>query len=408
MLIIKVSYYILTFMSLFYTLYFTLTGLWAFKKNKTEIHEFPDKTKFAIIIAARNETNVIGYLVKSLINQNYNEELYDIYVLPNNCTDDTCEVAKENGARVLEVTIPVKSKGEVLKFAFNKLNDDEYDAYLVFDADNVVHPDFLKHMNNIYQSGHIAAQGRKDAKNIYDNWISCGYALFYSIQNIFYNKSRTNVKMSATINGTGFMIATDFIKEYGFNPVTVTEDIELSILCILNGEKVVYCDDAITYDEQPTGFKESIHQRKRWSVGIIQCCQTYNKQLLKKAIRHKDKSAMDKLLFNIAPYTQILSLAPFILLAIMNMSSITTVTHALLNYDYSGLIVGYIFSLIISFYSIQYYKKSIIKSLSGAILFVIFIFSWIPINIYCIFSKKEIKWAPIKHDRAIDVEELIK
>lgn len=408
MVIIKVLYYILTFISLFYTLYFGLTGLWAFKTNKTEITEFNHKTKFAVITAARNEANVVGYLVKSLVNQNYNNDLYDVYVLPNNCTDNTSSVAEENGAKVLEVTVPVKSKGEVLKFAFDNLRSEDYDAYIIFDADNVVHPDFLAHINNIYQSGYKAAQGRKDAKNIYDNWISCGYALFYSIQNIFYNKSRTNVKMSATINGTGFMIAKDFIDTHGFNPLTVTEDIELSIMCILNGERVVYCDDAITYDEQPTGFMESIHQRKRWSVGIIQCCKHYNKELFKRSLKHKDKSAMDKLLFNIAPYTQILSLAPFILLFLMNISSLAHVTHALLSYDYSGLILGYILSFIVSIYATMRYKKSILKSLSGIILFVIFIFSWVPINIICIFSKKEIKWDPIKHDRAIDVEDLVK
>lgn len=407
MIFIKVLYYVLTFISLFYSIYFLLTGLWAFKRNKTEIKEFDDKTKFAIIIAARNEGSVIGYLVKSLNNQNYDNNLYDIFVFPNNCTDNTAEIAKENGAKVIEVFVPVKGKGDVLKFAFDNLTNEDYDAYIVFDADNVVHPDFLKNMNNIYQSGYNAAQGRKDTKNMYDNWISCGYSLFYSIQNIFYNKARTNVKLSATINGTGFMIAKDFIKEHGFNPLTVTEDIELSIMCILNGEKVIYCDDAVTYDEQPVGFMESIHQRKRWSVGIIQCCKNYNKQLFKRAIKYKDGSAMDKLLFNIAPYTQVLSIIPFLLLALMNMSSLNKAISAVVSYDYSGLLVGYLLSIAISMYAIQYYKRSITKALIGVILFVIFIFSWMPINIYCIFGKKEHKWVPIKHDRTIDVTELI-
>ena len=408
MIFLKILYYFLTFISLAYILYFGLTGLWAFKKNKTRVKKFEDKTKFAIIIAARNEANVVGNLVKSLVNQNYKKDLFDIYVLPNNCTDNTAEVAKKAGAKVMEVTVPVKCKGDALKFAFSKLEKKEYEAYVIFDADNVVHPDFLKYMNNIYQSGYKAAQGRKDAKNMYDNWISCSYSLFYSIQNIFFNLARTNVKMSATINGTGFMIAKDFIQEHGFNPVTVTEDIELSIMCILNGERVVYCDDAITYDEQPTGFKDSIHQRRRWSVGIIQCCKKYNKDLLTRAIKYKDKSAMDKFLFNIAPYTQIIALIPFILLAIMNISSISDAKWALLTYDYSGLIVGYILSLAISIYTIQYYEGSVSKALTGVILFIIFILSWIPLNIQCIFSKKELKWVQIKHDRNVEVGDLIK
>ena len=105
---------------------------------------------------------------------------------------------------------------------------------------------------------------------MYDNWVSCSYSLFYSIQNLFFNKARTNVKMSATINGTGFMIAKSFIQDYGFEPVTVTEDIELSIMCILHDEPVVYVDEAITYDEQPTLFRVSLTQRLRWSKGHLQ------------------------------------------------------------------------------------------------------------------------------------------
>ena len=149
MIVIKILYYILTFASVSYILYFGLTGIWAFKKSKTRIKKFEDKTKFAIIIAARNEANVVGNLVKSLVNQNYKKKLFDIYVLPNNCTDNTGEVAKQNGAYVMDVTVPVKCKGDALKFAFGKLKKKDYDAYLVFDADNVVHPDFLKHMNRI-------------------------------------------------------------------------------------------------------------------------------------------------------------------------------------------------------------------------------------------------------------------
>ena len=408
MIVVKILYYILTTVSLAYILYFGLTGLFAFKKNKTRVRKFKDKTKFAIIIAARNESGVIGYLVKSLINQKYDKKLFDVYVLPNNCTDNTGEVAAQNGAKVMDVTVPVKCKGDALKFAFSQLEKKDYDAYVIFDADNVVHPDFLHHMNNIYQSGYKAAQGRKDSKNMYDNWVSCSYSLFYSIQNLFFNKARTNVKMSATINGTGFMIAKDFIEEHGFNPVTVTEDIELSIMCILNNVPVVYTDDAITYDEQPTAFGDSIKQRTRWSVGIIQCCKKYNKELFKKAIRDKDASAMDKVLFNIAPYTQIISLIPFFLLGIMNIRSFSDMGWALLTYAYSTLVAGYLISLAVSVYTLQYYEGSVKRALSGIILFVIFILSWIPINIKCLVSKKELKWVQIKHERNVDVAELVK
>ena len=140
--------YILLIASLFYGLYFLVmaTGVFGKKKEKTNNSK---KNHFAILIAARNEEEVIGNLIKSLKKQNYPKDKYDIYVIVNNCTDNTLDVARDAGANILECTEKVKTKGDVLKYTFNKLKDNkEIDAYVIFDADNVVHGDFLNKMNN--------------------------------------------------------------------------------------------------------------------------------------------------------------------------------------------------------------------------------------------------------------------
>ena len=71
----------------------------------------PAMTRFAVLIAARNEEQVIGPLINSLLTQDYPADLYDIWVIPNNCTDHTAQAARGFGARVLECPFPVKSKG---------------------------------------------------------------------------------------------------------------------------------------------------------------------------------------------------------------------------------------------------------------------------------------------------------
>ena len=75
----------------------------------------------------------------------------------------------------------------------DKRND--IDAYIIFDADNVVDKNFLKHMNNSLNNGYLVAQGFRDTKNVSDNWISSSYALYYYIQNYFFNKARTLINM---------------------------------------------------------------------------------------------------------------------------------------------------------------------------------------------------------------------
>lgn len=404
---IQLIYYILFLITLFYGMYFFITGLYAFKNKELKFRKYNAKTKFAILIAARNESLVIADLIKSLKEQNYPTNLYDIYSLINNCTDNTLEVAKKAGSKIINVNVPVKTKGDVLKFAFKRLKKKDYDAYIIFDADNVVHPEFLKIMNDTYQSGYKVAQGRKDSKNIGDNWLSTSYSLFYYIQNFFFNKSRMKMNAAAAINGTGFMVSKDVIED-GFEPITITEDIELSIICVLKNIKIAYREDAITYDEQPTKFVDSWHQRSRWSKGIIDCNRIYRKQLLKKFLKDKDFSAIDKLLFSAAPHIQILSIFLTLLLNIFNIVGIEL--NDIFSYFFSlGFVffmITYLLGIILNIFVLIYYKRDIEETIQGIFLFSVFLITWIPINaIYLV--KKDLAWHPIIHNKKSNMEAIL-
>ena len=234
------------------------------KRKKKKVIKEGKYNNFAIIIAARNEENVIANLVKSLKKQKYPKEQYNIYVIANNCTDNTSEVAKKAGATVIECTDKVKSKGDVLKFTFNHFKDNkDIDAYVIFDADNLVHPEFLSKMNETINEGYTVAQGFRETKNVEDNWLSCSYAMLYYLQNYFLNKSRYNLGKSSFLNGTGFMVKKSVIDKHGFNPKTVTEDIEFTAMCAINGEKIAFVEEAITYDEQVNNLKGILKKMKR-------------------------------------------------------------------------------------------------------------------------------------------------
>lgn len=405
---IQTIYYILFVITLLYGIYFVITGLFAFKKDEDKkIRSFRARTKFAVIIAARNEGQVIGDLIKSLNEQNYPSDLYDVYAFVNNSSDNTFDVAKESGAKTYDVTVPVKSKGDVLKFAFDKLKNKDYDAYIIFDADNVVHPDFLKIMNNTYLSGYKVAQGRKDSKNIEDNWLSASYSIFYYIQNFFFNKSRMKVGAAAAINGTGFMVAKSIMDE-GFDPKTVTEDIELSIQCVLKGIEIAYVEDAITYDEQPIKFMDSWHQRSRWSKGIIECNRIYRRQLIAKWIKDRDFSSIDKFMFSFAPYIQVLGVCLTFALVLFNIFGIEL--NDLFSYFFSlgyiCFIIGYLTDIIINMFVVIYYKRDLEDALHGILLFLVFFLTWIPINAICLF-KKDLKWVEISHNRKANIDNLL-
>ena len=179
--------------------------------------------RFMAIIPAHNEAAVVANLVESLKNQDYVKDLYDIYVIADNCTDNTAEVARKAGAIVYErFDDEKKTKGFALNwFLAQKIEEDApYDALCVFDADNIADKNFLKAMNKKLCQGENVVQGYRDIKNPSDNWITAGYAIFYWTMNRFYHLARYNIGLSPLLNGTGFMVRFDIIKPTGWDTKT--------------------------------------------------------------------------------------------------------------------------------------------------------------------------------------------
>ena len=252
------------------------------------------KHKFMAIIPAHNEETVIANLIDSLKKQDYPKELLDIYVIADNCTDNTAKVAKEAGAIVYErFDETKKTKGYAMQwFLKQKIEENaDYDAFCVFDSDNIVMPDFIKNMNKKLCQGEEVVQGYRDIKNPTDSWVSAGYAIFYWTMNRFYHLARYNLGLSPLINGTGFMVKFDIIKPNGWDTKTLTEDIEFSLQNIAAGRKLGWAIDAKVYDEQPVDFKQSWSQRSRWTVGHLQCMKYYTKDLAS-GIKEQDRKSV--------------------------------------------------------------------------------------------------------------------
>lgn len=405
---LKIIYYTVNVLILCYGIFYVITALFAFKK-KNFIRKYKPKHKIAVLIAARNEAKVIGNLIDSLKKQKYPSNLYDVFVLPNNCSDHTGDIASVNGARIIECFGDMKSKGDVLKYAFKYMDNlnEEYSAYCVFDADNIVHHDFLSRMNDALCAGYKVAQGFRDSKNPNKTWISSCYSLFYLTQNYFFNSARMNMKWSSSINGTGFMISKEVIDEFGFNTVTMTEDIEFAAHCALNNIKIAFVEDAITYDEQPLTFAQSWKQRTRWSMGTIQCLYKYTPKLIVTGIKEKIPQCIDMALFFMAPVVQILSIVIAFLFIMFSMLSIKLTDASILVFE-NALIVGlfsYVVSIIVALFVIKLQHKSIRKSLKGVFTLSIFMLSWIPINVMCLYKKK-LTWEPIEHIDTVTIDEI--
>ena len=182
-----------------YQILVSLCSLVKLKDKPLKVHK---NQKFMAIIPAHNEEAVVGNLIESLQNQDYDKNLYDIYVIADNCTDRTALIARRAGAIVYErYDETKKTKGYALDwFLQQKIKENApYDAICVFDADNIVDKNFLKAMNKKLCQGEDVVQGYKDIKNPTDSWISAGYAIFYWTMHRFYHLARYNVGLSPLI-----------------------------------------------------------------------------------------------------------------------------------------------------------------------------------------------------------------
>lgn len=364
--------------------------------------------RFMAIIPAHNEEAVVGNLVESLKNQNYNKDLYDIYVIADNCTDNTAKVAKEAGAIVYERFDELhKTKGYALNwFLKQKIEEDApYDAFFIFDADNIVDKDFIKNMNKKLCQGEDVVQGYRDIKNPTDSWITAGYAIFYWTMHRFYHLARYNIGLSPLLNGTGFMVRFDVVKPNGWDTQTLTEDIEFSLKRIIAGKKLGWATDAIVYDEQPVGFKQSWSQRSRWTVGHMQCITKYTKPLVMAAKENKSLMNLDGVLYIIGSIpmfvaTLILLLANFLIYAGDGMTSLELFEN-IVRY----IIPTFFLPIITAVIVMALDKRPIKPMIKGLLCYPLFLGSWLLINFKCLF-KRETTWEKINHVRSIKISEV--
>ncbi len=259
--------------------------------------------RYAVLVAARNEAEVIGHLLESVRRQDYPAELVDIYVVADNCTDHTAAVAAQNGARVVErFNKEFVGKGYALDFLFEEMKkqygNEKYDGYFVFDADNLLDGSYITEMNKVFSNGYPAVTSYRNTKNFGDSWVSGAYGLWFLIDSEYINYPKAELGISCTVSGTGFLFSDEILQKNGgkWPYHLMSEDLQISADILTEGGKIGYCRNAVLYDEQPLGFGLSITQRSRWMKGSMQVMTTYLSKILKGIFTNGSFSCYDLLM----------------------------------------------------------------------------------------------------------------
>ncbi len=375
-----------------FTIYFAAVAVFALKKRR-RYPVSPAQTRFAVVVAARNEEAVIGDLVHSVLSQKYPARLRDVYVAPNNCTDFTEAVARAAGAEIIHCQGHVGSKGDALHQVFAQLAGMGYDAFIVLDADNTLAPDYLARVNDAVAAGARVWKTRTRAGNPTASGVAGCYGLYNTCFDVIWNRPRAACGLSAKLVGTGFGFTREVLERLGgWNTSTIAEDAEFAAQCAGAGYRVWWVPDAHNYDEEPTSFRLSLRQRKRWCSGVMQVARQEITRLWRRDVP-KPMLRWDITMFLLASYAQALS--GMLLLGSLVAGALEGDAQALVLasctaglYYVGGMALGVLLCLL-GEYRLEGMTRTIL-------LFPLFMASWLPLQILSLFKDTK-KWHAIAH-----------
>lgn len=349
---------------------------------------------YAVLIPARNESNVIEGLLMSIAKQ---RDLKDTYVIVESEDDPTVQIVKKYDVNIIiRKDLDGKHrKGYALDEAIKEiLKTKKYSLYFIIDADNIIGDNYFKEIIKIYEKGYDIVTGYHNLKNDVNVITACS-CLVFSMINTLINKTSNKLKKGIIISGSGFMISGELIDKWqGFPFNTLTEDYELSLYSSANNLKTFYYEGVQYFDEQPEKYSVTITQRTRWVKGFFEA----------RAKRLKDiKNDFNKIL-GVTPY--IIILVGFFI-AIIN-SIFLLIIEIIKQGNYMSYLSTLLICLGIIYITLAIFTIIILinekdrlnislKHKIGAVFFnPIFLLSFIR----CLFkSLGNVKWETIKHGK---------
>ncbi len=403
---------ILLFAVLLYSIkiVFWIIGL----KKQKRFEKAKQKHKFAIVVPARFESQVIGGLLDSIKNQTYDKDYIDTYVIVPDETDETINICKNyENTEAYILDHKVNCKGATLDAFFKDLlknNPDKYEGFFIIDADNILKEDFVELMNDAYDTGkYDIVLGGRSNKNYKDGWVSNCSLITFSLLNGLNNKARTKFGGCNILSGSGLLLDKKIIAENGGWPwQSLTEDVELSQFSILKDYRSCYYEHARVYDEQPHNLKQNKKQIFRWVKGRSDVNKIYRNKVVKKCFAKdtKHKVIIFDFLYGLVPAVTVV--VAFVLFAIANFAYIfmgvclknPAYISAIYNTVFAivGLLLVFYFYILLGMIADRENLKNISCGyrITALLMSPVFFFRYVPLFFKAMFVK-EVKWDRIEH-----------
>jgi cellulose synthase/poly-beta-1,6-N-acetylglucosamine synthase-like glycosyltransferase len=219
--------------------------------------------KFAVLIPAYKEDQVITGVARQALRQNYPADRFDVVIIADSLKQTTLDILRAMPIKVVEVSFEKSTKVKALNKAMEVIGDN-YDYAIVLDADNVMETNFIASMNDLFATGVKAIQGRREPKNE-NNSMAVLDGLSETINNFIYRQGTVALGMSASLSGSGMGFKYDTYKRILAGMTSIGGfDRELELKLLEENVKVAFARNIIVYDEKVADTKVFEKQRKRW------------------------------------------------------------------------------------------------------------------------------------------------
>lgn len=369
-----------------------------FKNNIKQGEDKDYEYRYAIIICAHNEENVIAQCIRSIHNMNYPKDKYKCFVVADNCTDKTIELAEKEGAIVIVKDDELPStKGKALNYATRYISEKfyaQFDNICIIDSDNLVDKNFLKLINKNFLSGADVVSGNRKTRNPDASWISAVYSIYWNMLNHIYSKGHNGCNINSTISGTGFAFKIDVLENGIWKTNAFTEDIEFYVQTTLNDKKIAIESNALFYDMQPDKWSIMTRQLARWATGTQQVIKLYSKKAIKKFLKQPSLKNFDLMLTLL-----ICKLVGGYVLFVVFLGVLTLIINFSVKsilWALGFLIIAYLIVTLIAAISIKMGKEPKKKKLRAAMCYPIFLVVLTAMNIKAMIVPEK-EWKKIPH-----------
>jgi len=224
--------------------------------------------RLAVVMPAHNEAAGIGACVADLQTSLGKAAGCELVVIADNCQDDTAAIAAKAGARVLVRHNPVeRGKGYALDFAFKTLLTENFDGFIVIDADSRVDETLISDFQNVFAQGVDAVQCRYRIANPEASRRSRLQYIAWLAFNELRLLGREKLGVSVGILGNGFALSRAVLEAVPYEAGSIAEDMEYHLRLVNAGYKMRYLDTVTVFSDAPNQGTNAAVQRTRWEGG---------------------------------------------------------------------------------------------------------------------------------------------